>query len=141
MHQTLLIIAYLFTRLAFSDTARSDISRNIINRKMLQAFLLDKNDKISASEDCSRVGYIVITFYLVLLYAIFLLAMHQPLLIIVYLITRLAFSDTALWDIPRNTINLKTLRAFILNENYKIFASEDFQRDVYIVITFYLVFL
>ena len=141
MHQTLLIIAYLFTRLAFSDTALWDISRNTINRKTLRAFILDKNNNffcirrlLKSWLHCNHIlfGPSVSNF---------LLAMHQTLLIIAYLFTRLAFSDTALWDISRNTIDRKTFWAFILDKNNKRFASEDCLRVGYIVITFYLVLL
>ena len=43
INQTLLIIAYLFTRFAFSDTALRDVSRDTIKWKTLPACILDKN--------------------------------------------------------------------------------------------------
>ena len=117
MHQTLLLISYLFARLAFSDTALWYISRNTINRKTLPACILDQNIRrlLKSWLHCNHIlfGPSVSNF---------LLVMHQTLLIITYLFTRLVFSDTALWDISRNNINLKMLRAFIVDENYKIFG-------------------
>ena len=49
--------------------------------------------------------------------------------------------NTAPWKIQRNTVYRKRLRAFILEKNNNFFLSEDCKIDVYIVITFYLLFL
>ena len=116
------------------------ISRNTVYRYTLQVFILGKNHQIFNQKN-SKDLVTLQSYFFTLSVSNFLSAKHQTLLKIAYIFMRLVFGHCTMESLEKHHLSKKGFRPLSLQKITKFFLSEDRKRDVYIVITFYLVFL